>query len=582
MAEALGQRRFGAGGEAAKPVVPGRGLVAVLDFASASHLRAIALLIVCGALFFLPGFFNIPPIDRDEARFAQATRQMVETGDYVDIRYQDEVRYKKPVGIYWLQAAAVETAAALGVPNARVRIWLYRVPSLIGAIGAVLLTYWAALAFVSQRAAIIAALMVCSSILLGVEARLAKTDAMLLLTTTAAMGALARVYLGWQRGDDPVRPDWSQPAIFWTAIAGGILLKGPLILMLVVLCIAALLIVDRSGGWLWRLRPIWGVMWTLVLVLPWFIAIILRSGEGFFADSLGGDLLSKVASPQESHGAPPGTYFVIFWLTFWPGAVLAGLAAAPVWRARREPAVQFLLAWVVPSWIVFELVITKLPHYVLPLFPAIAILIAGVIERRMLTRKAWLMPGLSWWFFAPVILGVLAIVGSIVLIRQLELVAWPFAAAAAIFGLIAWWLYDEDRAEQSMLNAVAASFFIGVTVYGIVLPALTPLFPSVELARALRSVECRGPRAAAAGYHEPSLVFMAGTSTLLTDAPGAADFLGRGSCRFALIESRHERQFAQRAERTGLRYAVVTRFEGYNYSQGRSIAMTIFRSEDTQ
>ena len=284
---------------------------------------------------------------------------------------------------------------------------------------------------------------------------------MLLLTSTAAMGALARIYLAWQRGDDTPRPGWANPAIFWTAIAGGILLKGPLILMLVGLCIAALLILDRSGGWLWRLRPLWGVMWTLALVLPWFVAIVLRSGEGFFADSLGGDLLSKVASPQESHGAPPGYYFVIFWLTFWPGAVLAGLAVAPVWRARREPAAQFLLAWIVPSWIVFELVITKLPHYVLPLYPAIAILITGVLEQRMLTRKAWLMPGLSWWFFAPVILSVLVIVVSIMLIRKPEFAAWPFAALAAIFGLIAWWMYDENRAERSLLNAFAASFFIG-------------------------------------------------------------------------------------------------------------------------
>jgi 4-amino-4-deoxy-L-arabinose transferase-like glycosyltransferase len=582
MVEALGHRRFGAGQEPAKRADPGRGLVAALDFAAFSHVRAIAFLIVCGALFFLPGFFNIPPVDRDEARFAQATKQMVETGDFVDIRFQDEVRYKKPVGIYWLQAAAVETASWLGLPNAQVRIWLYRVPSLLGAIGAVLLTYWAALPFVTRRGAIIAALMICSSILLGVEARLAKTDAMLLLASTAAMGALARIYLAWQRGDDTPRPGWSNPAIFWTAIAAGILLKGPLILMLVGLCIGSLLILDRSGGWLWRLRPLWGMMWMLALVLPWFVAIVLRSGEGFFADSLGGDLLSKVASPQESHGAPPGYYFVIFWLTFWPGAVLAGLAVAPAWKARREPAAQFLLAFIIPSWIVFELVITKLPHYVLPLYPAIAILITGVLEQRMLTRKAWLMPGLSWWFFAPVLLGVLVIVGSIMLIRKPEFVAWPFAALAAIFGLIAWWMYDENRAERSLLNAFAASFFIAVAVYGIVLPALTPLFPSVELARALRGVECQQPRAAAAGYHEPSLVFMAGTSTLLTDATGAADFLAQGSCRFALIESRHERQFAQRAERTGLRYAVVTRFEGYNYSQGRAIAMTIFRSEGTQ
>ena len=63
--------------------------------------------------FSCPGFFNIPPVDRDEARFAQATKQMVETGDYVDIRFQDDVRYKKPVGIYWMQAAAVKTLQAL-------------------------------------------------------------------------------------------------------------------------------------------------------------------------------------------------------------------------------------------------------------------------------------------------------------------------------------------------------------------------------------------------------------------------------------------------------------------------------------
>ena len=73
-------------------------------------------------------------------------------GEYVDIRFQDEVRYKKPVGIYWLQAAAVKAGEALGVPQARTTIWLYRLPSLFGAIGAVLLTYWAALAFVSRRA----------------------------------------------------------------------------------------------------------------------------------------------------------------------------------------------------------------------------------------------------------------------------------------------------------------------------------------------------------------------------------------------------------------------------------------------
>jgi 4-amino-4-deoxy-L-arabinose transferase-like glycosyltransferase len=580
MAETFARPRFGEPREPKNRVNPGSRLMGVIDFVTASHLRAGAFLLLCGLLLFLPGFFNIPPIDRDEARFAQATKQMVETSDFVDIRFQDDVRYKKPVGIYWLQSAAVETASALGLPRAQLRIWLYRIPSLIGAIGAVLLTYWTALAFVTRRGAVLAALLMCSSVLLGVEARLAKTDAMLLLTVVAAMGALARVYLSWQRGEDPTHPPWAWPAIFWTALAGGILLKGPLILMFVGLTIVTLAILDRSANWIWRLRPVWGLMWMLVLVLPWFVAIFWRAGDAFFADSIGGDMLSKL-SAQESHGAPPGVYLLLFWITFWPGAPLAAMAAPAVWRARREPAAQFLLAWLIPSWIVFEAVLTKLPHYVLPLYPAIAILTVGALERRVLSRS-WLRRGAAWWFAIPAIMSVVAVIGAVTVTRQPVFLAWPFVAAALIFGLFAWWLYDDNRAERSLLNAVVAAMFLAMAIYGVVMPALTPLFPSAEVARALRNVVCVGPKAAAAGFHEPSLVFMTGTSTLLTDGSGAADFLGQGSCRFALVEARSERAFAQRAEAIGLRYNVATRIEGYNISQGKAISIAIFRSEGTE
>src|SRR5205085_10882914 len=167
-------------------------------------------------LAFLPGFFQIPPMDRDEARFAQATKQMLETGEYVDIRFQDEVRYKKPVGIYWLQAAAVKTAEVFGVPNARRTIWLYRIPSLIGAVGAVLLTYWTALAFVSRRAAVLAGLMMASCLLLAIERLLAKTDAMLLMTVVAAMGAMGRAYLSEATRPRTGMAAWQMPAVFWT------------------------------------------------------------------------------------------------------------------------------------------------------------------------------------------------------------------------------------------------------------------------------------------------------------------------------------------------------------------------------
>jgi 4-amino-4-deoxy-L-arabinose transferase-like glycosyltransferase len=563
--------------KAGPSLASGRGLGAALEYAVVSHRRAGLLLVLFSLLAFLPGFFQIPPVDRDEARFAQATKQMLETGEYVDIRFQQEVRYKKPVGIYWLQAAAVKTGQALGVPQALSVIWLYRLPSLFGAIGAVVLTYWAALAFVSRRGALISALMMASSVLLGVEARLAKTDAMLLFTAVAAMGAMARIYLAHRRGSEAAR---IQPAILWTALAGGILLKGPLILMFVVLTAVSVSVADRSARWVWSVRPIAGFAWMVLLVLPWFVAIIAKSGGDFFVQAVGRDMLGKVMSGQEAHGAPPGLYFVLFWVTFWPGSVLAGLAAPAIWRSRREAGAQFLLAWLVPSWLVFEAVMTKLPHYVLPLFPAIAILIAGVVESGNLSKMRWLVRGTVGWFLFPAVIAIAVVVAFVMFGRDLGLIAWPFSAAAMIFGLFAWWLYEVDGAERALLRGMIASVLVAITVYAVTFRSLPSLFPSQMIAEEISSAECRPPHVASTfAYQEPSLVFLLGTDTRFTDGAGAADFLRGGPCHFAVIDPRSERAFTQRAELIGLRYSLSQRFEGYNISIGKPVTLTVFRSQ---
>ena len=557
---------------------PSKGFSAVFDFAAASHRGAVTVLLLASLLTFLPGFFQIPPVDRDEAYFAQATKQMIETGDYVDIRYQDDVRYRKPVGIYWLQAAVVNTASALGVPDARKKIWLYRVPSLIGAIGAVLATYWCALAFVSRRGAVLAGLMMSASAILSVEARLAKTDATLLFTVVLAMAVLARVYLAPRR-EGVVQPGLGLLAVFWTAIAVSILIKGPLILMVVGLAALALSVFERSARWLLALRPLPGLLWLLLIVLPWFIAIYMRVGREFLVASVGEDMLAKVANSQEAHGAPPGLYLVLFFATFFPASILAGLAAPAIWAVRKEPAAKFLLAWLVPSWIVFEAVVTKLPHYVLPLYPAIAILTAGAVESRVLSRRIFLVRGTIWWFLVPGIVSVLVIVGAVIIAHGLALLAWPFFAGAVVFGLFAWRLYDDDGAERAFLRAAAAAVLMAFGVYGVVVPSLSPAaFPAVALAQILKDSSCQHPLAASAGYEEPSLVFLAGTETRLTDASSAADFLNGGACRFAFIESRQERIFARRAEAIGLQYTRGTRVDGFNVSTGRPISIAVFAS----
>ena len=591
-----------------RTLIPGLG--ALLDFLAASHARAVAFLVAICLVSYLPGFFNIPPVDRDEARFVQATKQMIESGDYVDIRFQDEVRYKKPIGIYWLQAAAVQAAEGLGASDPRTTIWLYRLPSLIGAVGAVLLTYWAALAFGTRRTAYLSALMLACSLLLGVEARLAKTDAMLLLTMVAALGALSRVYLAGvypplegeararsaRGGVEEIIPtrlaapaerlrsggdrksDWTIPAIFWTALAGGVLLKGPVILMVVALAVATLIVRDRSAHWLVRLRPAAGAVWLLLLVLPWFVAILRRTGVSFFVESIGNDLLSKMVGAQESHGAPPGYYLATFWVTFWPAAPLAAVAVPRVWQQHREPATQFLLAWLVPAWLLFELVPTKLPHYVLPLYPAVAILIARTMAQGGLSHDRRLVRANVLWPAVTVVLPIAAVIAVIVLRRQLGLLAWPFSAAAMIFGFLAWRFYRTDGAERSLLRAAVAAIMLSIAVPGAIVPLLRPLFPSALLAYNIHP-DCARPLFASAGYHEPSLVFLFGTTTRLTDGQGAADFLLEGGCRFAFIEARHEHAFVQRAEAVGLRYAPGPHIEGINYSNGHWLSIAVYRSE---
>jgi 4-amino-4-deoxy-L-arabinose transferase-like glycosyltransferase len=565
-------------GQESRPARSTRALTALLDFALASHARAVLVLVAAALLLFLPGFFAVPPTDRDEARFAQATKQMVETGDYIDIRFQDEVRYKKPVGIYWLQAASVKAARALGMRNALSTIWIYRIPSLLGAIGAVLLTYWCALAFVSRRAALFAALMMASCVLLGVERLLAKTDAMLLMTVVAAMGALARAYLPQEKTG--TQDEWINAAVFWTAIASGVLLKGPLIVMIVALAALALAVVDRSARWLLGLKPLAGLVWLAVLVMPWFVAITGRAGEAFYSESLGRDLLSKIFGGQEGHGAPPGYYFALFWITFWPGATLAALATPFVWASRHEARIKFLLAWLVPAWLIFELVITKLPHYVLPLYPAIAILAAAALDKGQLSRKPWLVAGTMAWFVLPLIAGLGGCIALAVIGHQFGLFAWLLVGAAAVMGLLAWRLYEMDGPELSFLRAVTAGILTGLANYGLVLPALGYLFPSPAVARVMREAGCAQPSAAAAGYQEPSLVFLAGTDTQMTDGAGAAEFLRGGPCRFAFVEGRQEKSFTQRADAIGLRYSAGPRIEGFNVTTGRPIAIAVYRSRE--
>ena len=548
---------------------------AILAWLEKGHARAAAVLVVVSLGLFVPGFSTLPPMDRDEPRFAQATKQMLETGDFVDIRFQTEARHKKPVGIYWLQSAAVTAGEALGVADARQSIWLYRLPSLAGAVLAVLMTYAAAVALTTRRAAFVAASLFAATILIGVEARLAKTDAVQAATIVAAMAALARVWI--TREDPRAQMGWGWWFVFWGSIGAGVLVKGPITPAVVALAAVTLAAADRSAGWLARLRPLRGVLLVLAVAAPWFLAIMLKTGGAFFEEAVGQDMLGKVAAGQESHGAPPGTYLVAFFGTAWPMAPFVLLALPFAWRQRWRDDVLFLLAWVIPMWLVFELVPTKLPHYVLPLYPALAILVALAAERQALA-VAGRLPRFAMALLPGLVLGLAAVATGALwhLDRAIPYVALPLFALAAVAAVFAWRAVFAGLYATAVVAAVAASAVVAVAAYGWSVPLFRSLAISPRLAEAARAMDCPVAGMASAGFREPSLVFLTRTDLEMTDGAGAAAFLRRGPCRVAFVESRQEAAFlAGQGDAAPPR--LMSRVTGLNLNGGRRLDIGVYR-----
>ncbi len=537
-------------------------IAAFFDWVTASRVRAVVLLVVVALCAFLPGFTTLPPVDRDEVRYAQASKQMMETGNYLDIRFQDQPRYLQPAGIYWLQVAAAKiTGYGPAAP-----IWIYRLPSLLAATAAVVLTYWIALPLAGQTGAFIAALFMVAAVLLNVEARLAKTDAVLLACMLGATGFLARAYLRQAISIGGA-------LLFWTACAAGIMVKGPMIALVLGSTTSALCLLDRSARWLRTLRPAIGVGWMLLLALPWFIAIAIVSDGEFYRIAIGQSLMGKVAAGQQGHGAPPGVYFLLFWITFWPAAGLAVAAVPWVWKSRNEPAVRFCLAWIVPTWLVFEIITTKLPHYVLPVYPAIAILLALALlnGRRPNVIVAWLA------VLGVVIYGALLLTALYVLEGEIApTVLIVTAAAAAVMGV-------------SMLNANVASPVLlaaAITLSALLMnglaaafaPSLKTVWVAPRLAAAVEHyAQCPRPEVASAGYQEASLVFLLGTGTRLVDGEGAARFLADGGCRIVLVTEPEEAAFMATLAALSRQAEVLDHVAGMNVGRVGKADIGVYR-----
>ncbi len=537
---------------------------------------ALSLLVLC-LVVWLPGVLTLPPLDRDESRFAQASKQMLETHDFVDIRFGSGTRYNKPVGIYWLQSAATE---ALG-DTAHDQIWTYRVPSLIGGYLALLFTFACARMFTARETALAASLLLGVCVAMIAETQIATTDAMLLAMIVGAEAVLLRVYLAARDSDRARARPWLVAA-GWLAFAFGILLKGPVIAGVLGTTALAISIWDRDWRWLTQTRPGWGLLITALVVLPWAIAIAVHTHGAFYRQSLGHDFGDKLVGGQESHGAPPGYFLALATLTFWPAILFLLPALRAAWLERASPAIRYLLAWAGGAWLLFEIVPTKLPHYILPAYPPLAILAAcwvfGALQKHP-SRIAGILKTISGIQFA---IGMAAFVAVAVVAPQRfgSGPDWPLVAVAilgAALGLFALWAFARGR-EGFAFSAAWAASAISVLLLTIgVAPLLSSLWLSPRAAVLVAKDKRAGdPSPVIAGYAEPSLIFLLGTETRIAvgaDAARAASQQGG----LALIEDRERDAFLATLGVLDSQAFPVDDLSGFDYSRGRKMHITIYR-----
>ncbi|WP_332677952.1 ArnT family glycosyltransferase [Brevundimonas sp.] len=518
----------------------------------------------------LPVLMLLPPLDRDESRYAQATSQMLESGDYVDIRYQDEPRWKKPVGIYWMQAVAVSLTSKVENRD----IGPYRIPSLLGAMLAAAACAWAGAAMFGQRAGFLAGAIMGASFLLSTEAGIAKTDAMLCGAVTLAMAGLARIYLAARAGEAPLRP-WK--LAFWLGLGLSILIKGPIGLLVVVPAILALSVWDRDVSWLKRLGWGWGLPLVALIVGPWAIAITIATDGGFWREAIGGDLAPKVAGGDEGHGVAPGAYLLMAPILFFPATLLLAAAVSAGWHRRAEPAIRFLVCWVVPAWIIFELTPTKLAHYTLPTFGGLALLAAAATAHPIGRISRYVGVGLTLF-----VGGLLSVAMVYLLTEYGKSTAQTWATLTIVFAILASLVGAFLMLHRAAVTALMVSLALGVLAHAALagtLRQLRPLSVAPQLQKTLERADLhprqgRAGPVAITGFHEPSFVFLTGKDTELTDAAGAARALAEG--RPAIVEEHDADAFREAAAQLGVTGRAVGVVNGHNYSKGDDVELTVY------
>ena len=530
-------------------------------------LLAAGLVLV--AYLFMASFATL--WDRDEARFARATLEMIHSGNYLYATLNGEVRPDKPILIYWLMSAAVRL---LGSSALAFRLW-----SIVATATACLLTGLLAGRLFGRQASTIAVLALAMSPLMLQCGTAATVDAVLL---AVVVGSMLTFVHALERGSGA-----GHYVVLGLLTATALLLKGPAGLLVPVFIIPTVWWLARGQTPL-RFSYLLGVGAVLACgaaaYLAWALPANHATGGIVLGAGIGKHVVGRSLHPMEGHGADYfallPTYLFIVFLAFYPWTLYlpAAISALLGGRLGHPLARPVLIGWAVPVFVLVTLVATKLPHYALPIWPALALAVAGLlsaIERDALAPRdlLWLRRGV--WFMFPAGLILCAMFGVWPWLTPLPAVRLPADLVAVVALVVMLWAIHTHRRERHRDTVrilgigMALVFLLGAAL-------IQPAMERYKLARPF--AETINERAGATtpvalcDYDEPSLIFYLGREHVpLVSAPEVAAWARQRGAGVLIIREEGLRDL--QAQCGDLHLQPIAQAEGFNISKGKWVRL---------
>ena len=524
--------------------------------------KFLIFLFIC-FLIYLQGVIKLPVIDRDEARFATASKTMLIDKDFIDIKMVEEKRYKKPIGIYWAQTLMNSIFGSYPYD----KIWIYRLPSILGIFISLLLIFIIIRKIENESVAFLTVFFLTFSFLTISEVHQSKTDGLLFLFIGICNLIIYKLI-------NSKNLCLSEKLIFWLAVSIGILIKGPIIIIFTFFPLIIFSVLKKIN----LIKNIWSTLGFFILLLttiPWFVLINIKSGGTFWYESIGNDLFNKVKSGQESHGFPPGYYSLLLFFFFWPGSIfIVNLFLQIKERFKYILQKDDFLSYLIISFgiplIIFELIPTKLPHYIYPSYLPLSILVSKLIVKCEYDKQL-----LKFSLF-PIFLFPLTIISFS--IHQFSEFDVTFVFLLVLFITFSFFMLEATLKKKVKSLIILSGCFQVFTYFVLIfflLPRLEVLWISEKINQIINKHESGVEKIFTVGFNEPSLLFLAShkssnSSSILGYKKGIDE-------KILLIVTDKINKNIENNENFS-DFVLVEEFLGFNYSRGENVIFKVYKN----